>query len=99
MPNTITFQQIVIEGRRDVFTEKVNALLMDGWRVVPGTYATHTVEKVADSLTPPHLVTPAGTVFLPFFFIAIERTEVAADPTANGYGEVDQALAFQPMRK
>jgi hypothetical protein len=84
MNDTITFQQIIVEGRRELFVSKVNELLMDGWRVVPGAYRVDTVEKVADPNTPAHLITPAGTVFLPFYFIALERSETKSLPAMRG---------------
>lgn len=77
-PDEITFEQIIIEGRQDVFTNRVNELLMDGWTVVPGTFDVKSLEQGASETTPRALVTARGTALWSKFFIVLRRTEKKA---------------------
>jgi hypothetical protein len=72
-----TFQQIVMVGGKKPFAEEVNALLMDGWKVVPGTFAIAIIEQVSRPDFPHACVTPRGTVMLQQHFIVLERTETS----------------------
>ncbi len=62
-----------MNDRQDMFEQDVNALLMDGWRVVPGTFAVCSFEQAANATH--RFQTPAGTTFRNKFFITLERTE------------------------
>lgn len=72
-----TIQQIVLKGRQDEFEAEVNRLLLDGWRVVPGTFAVGTVEQVAAENAPPKYVTVGGTSFWSRYFITLELGEAS----------------------
>jgi len=73
--DTSSFQQVVMDTKREKFRDEVNRLLMDGWTVVPGTFSVATSEVVARPDTPGILVGHGGTSFIPTFFIALQRTE------------------------
>lgn len=73
--DTITFQQIFTASGRETFEREVNKMLMDGWKVVPGTWNVASIERIANDDTPRQMVGPRGTCFLPTYFITLERTE------------------------
>jgi hypothetical protein len=74
-------QAVVMNSSSRFFREEVNGLLLDGWRVVPGTYYHTRVLGLADERTPRHFVDEDGCTWRDHFFIAIERDEVV-DPAA-----------------
>jgi hypothetical protein len=69
-------QVALIKNRRQEFENELNALLLDGWRVVPGTFAIVSVEVVAHPNCPPHMVSPGGTTFDRTHFITLERHDI-----------------------
>lgn len=75
------FQQIVMNSSPRFFREEVNGLLLDGWRVVPGTYYHTRVLGMADERTPKHFIDEEGYTWRDHYFIALER-EHEVDPEA-----------------
>lgn len=67
-----TIQQIVMEMRPQIFADEVNKLLLDGWRVVPGTFQVASVEGTAGPNENPQFVTNRGTTFRREFFVVLE---------------------------
>lgn len=82
-PNTVTFQQVVVEGKRADFVAKVNALLMDDCTVVPWTFWCGSSEHFAAANANPNYVSPGGTVFLSTHFIVLQRTEIRSQEGAR----------------
>jgi hypothetical protein len=70
-----TIQQALSNGGRDKFFAELNALLLDGWRAVPGTFNHTRVPGVPTANTPARFINEHGVMFEPFFFIVIEREE------------------------
>lgn len=69
-------QQIVVENSRQRFVEEVNALLMDGWRVIPGTTLIAGLEMVAYPDQPSRYTLPNGTTRVVQYSIVLERDDV-----------------------
>lgn len=78
---TRLLQQAMAGVRLGEFLQEVNALLLDGWRVVPGTYYHTRVPTIARDNTPAIWVTANGTTYRDHYFIVLEREE-SFDPEA-----------------
>jgi hypothetical protein len=72
---TIQLQQVVIGTGIRGFLEEVNGLLLDGWRVVPGTFNCSTVCEAARPYDSREFVDPAGHTWRQRLFVVIERDE------------------------
>lgn len=90
MPNTVKrtkkletrrLQQVLADHSLLRFLANVNGFLLDGWRVVPGSYYHTRVEVVPDERTPGRYIGPHGMTYRDHYFIAIERDEIV-DPDA-----------------
>ncbi len=74
-------QQVVTMTGCRRFLEEINGLLMDGWRIVPGSYYHTRVPAVPRADTPTRFISRDGVTFEDSYFIAIERDEIV-DPDA-----------------
>ena len=69
-------QQLVVQTSQFHFLREVNELLMDGWRVVPGTLCAYSVESPAHAKTHPADVLPNGRALRTVFMATVENEEV-----------------------
>lgn len=69
-------QQLVVQSSQFHFAREVNELLMDGWRVVPGTAFSGSVEIVPRERTHPGDILPNGRALRPVYMVAVEREDV-----------------------
>lgn len=68
-------QQALMDFRSDRFMTNLNALLMDGWTIVPGSFYATSVEQASVNV-PERLRTPHGTFFDKVFFVCVQNDEV-----------------------
>lgn len=68
-------QQLILMNQRDDFLKEVNGLLMDGWKVVPGTLVIGTMRVGALPTTPKHFVLPDGTTIFKNFSVVVENPD------------------------
>lgn len=69
-------QQIVIHISTNYFLNEVNGLLLDGWRVVPGTFSCSTNRVLADTRVPQQYVDQDGCCWRQTLFVVLEMDEV-----------------------
>lgn len=69
-------QQLIVEHSRARFTREVNDLLMDGWRVVPGTTVIVGLEMIAFPDQPARYALADGTTRVVQYSIVLERDDV-----------------------
>lgn len=68
-------QQLVMRAGHKNFCDEVNALLLDGWKVVPGTMYVVSLPKVATEHTPPAYVL-GGLTFVQVHSVVLENENV-----------------------
>lgn len=80
MTSTLTethiLQQIIIANSMSHFLKEVNGLLLQGWTVVPQTFAHTSVRQVPGPRVPDQYIGRAGEHWERSFFVVIQRTEV-----------------------
>lgn len=69
-------QQALMDYRGDRFMDNLNALMMDGWRIVPGTFYATSVEQQASANVPDRFRTARGTCFDKVFVVCLQNDEV-----------------------
>ena len=69
-------QQLIMRNSQKNFHEEVNALLMDGWRIVPGTLYATTIEKAGTPDPQCWYRLPDGRSLQPVFCVVVENDEV-----------------------
>jgi hypothetical protein len=73
---TKVVQQVIHGHSRERFHAELNELLLDGWRVVVGSYNFTRVPGVPSANTPARYINEHGVTYEPHYFIAIEREEL-----------------------
>ena len=68
-------QQMLMDSNPHRFKREVNELLMDGWKVVPGTMHCASLPKVAGLNVPDRFVIE-GLTFLQVYSVTLENDDV-----------------------
>lgn len=66
-------QQTMMGTNRHIFMRELNEHEMNGWEVVPGTFAVHSVRRVAAATTFEHNRLPDGTTFEYVYSVTIRQ--------------------------
>lgn len=67
-------QQLIMDTNPHRFQKEVNALMMDGWKVVPGTMYGVSLPKVAGINVPERFIIE-GLTFIQVYSVVLENEE------------------------
>jgi hypothetical protein len=91
-------QQAIMNADPRKFLDELNAVLLDGWEIVPGSWGASALQQVqpADNMRSKYTL-PDGTTYVKFFFCVVHdgninntsiskrgSQHVASQPTGNG---------------
>lgn len=68
-------QMLMLQSQR-IFDQEINHLMMDGWRIVPGTFSASSHRVVAGPNDDPRYVLPDGTTYRSLLAAVLERDDV-----------------------
>lgn len=70
-------QELIVDSNRNRFVERVNRLLQDGCRVVPGTFYAGSTQVVATPQVPYPFRLPDGSTYFQIFSVVLECDDEA----------------------
>lgn len=73
-------QQAIVSNSYIEFNRELNAVFMDGWKVVPGTFYINSVAIAPARHTRPEFILPDGTTRKFVYAVAVDDGE----PTGSG---------------
>lgn len=87
--------QAIMNADPRKFLDELNAVLLDGWEIVPGSWGAQSCQQVqpADNMRSKYTL-PDGTTYVKFFFCVVHdenltrkqgRQNVATRQAANGH--------------
>ena len=74
-------QQALMDYDPRRFLDNLNAVLMDGWTIVPGSWGCGSVDQVPGPAVPAKYVFPNGRAIQRYFFCCVEEPRVRAHVT------------------